>query len=115
VTALRPASGFDEASLLGLATVASADGGQDPVDTATSVALSKGVRLPETAQVHSLRSRKEVIRGDGRGFTGKIMQVIKGAYAVIGLAPPLPELSGGGERTEGAGLFRFSRLRPAAA
>jgi H+-transporting ATPase len=34
VTAVRPAPGFDEAGLLGLAALASSDGGQDPVDAA---------------------------------------------------------------------------------
>ena len=48
VTALRPAPGFDEAGLLGLAAVASADGGQDPVDAAIrAAALSKGAKLPK--------------------------------------------------------------------
>src|SRR5580700_10794175 len=48
VTAVRPASGFDEAGLLGLAAVASADGGQDPVDAAIrSAASSKKAKLPK--------------------------------------------------------------------
>ena len=34
VTTVRPLSGFDEAHVLGLAALASSDGGQDPVDAA---------------------------------------------------------------------------------
>src|SRR5208282_4027517 len=41
VTAVHPAPSFNEAGLLGLAALASSDGGQDPVDAAIRSAASR--------------------------------------------------------------------------
>lgn len=54
VTSVRPMPGFDEADVLGLAALASSDGGQDPVDGTIRVAASHqpASQLPkETAAV----------------------------------------------------------------
>jgi len=107
VTALHPAPSFDEAGLLGLAAVASADGGQDPVDAAIRSAASiKGAKLPKLIKFIPFRSRKEDVRSDCRRSNGAgTMRVVKGAYAaVIGIAPPVPELSAAAARTGGEGL-----------
>src|SRR5208283_5964562 len=43
VTAVHPMPGFNEAHLLGMAALASSDGGQDPVDAAVRSAASQAV------------------------------------------------------------------------
>jgi H+-transporting ATPase len=96
VTAVQPAPGFDEAGLLGLAAVASADGGQDPVDAAIrSMAASRKARLPKLIKFipfDPAKKTSEATAVDPSG--GGTLRIVKGAYAaVIGLAPPMPELS----------------------
>ena len=96
VTAVRPAPGFDEAALLGLAAVASADGGQDPVDAAIrAAASSKGAKLPTLIKFipfDPAKKTSEATATDPNG--GGTVRIVKGAYAaVIGIAPPVPELS----------------------
>src|ERR1035438_9797309 len=43
VTAVHPMPGFDESHVLGMAALASSDGGQDPVDGAIRTAASQAV------------------------------------------------------------------------
>lgn len=108
VTAIRPAPGFDEAGLLGLAALASSDGGQDPVDAAIrSASSSKGAaKLPKLIKFIPFDPAKKTseataIDPDGGGA----MRIVKGAYAaVLGLAPPLPELSVAANELEAKGL-----------
>jgi H+-transporting ATPase len=107
VTAIRPAPGFDEAGLLGLAAVASADGGQDPVDAAIrSAASSKKAKLSKLIKFMPFDPAKktsEAAAVDPSG--GGTMQIVKGAYtAVIGLAPPVPELSAAAKELEAKGF-----------
>jgi H+-transporting ATPase len=97
VTATRPAPGFDEAGLLGLAALASSEGGQDPVDAALrAAASSKGSKLPRLIKFIPFDPAKKTSEATATDPSGDgTMRVVKGAYAaVIGLAPPLPELSG---------------------
>ncbi len=97
VTAVRPAPGFDEAGLLGLASVASADGGQDPVDAAIrAAALNKvAAKLPKLIKFvpfDPAKKTSEAAAMDPDG--GGTVRIVKGAYAaVVGLAAALPELS----------------------
>ena len=107
VAAVRPAPGFDEASLLGLAALASSDGGQDPVDAAIrSTASSRGSKLPKLIKFIPFDPAKktaEATAADPSG--GGTMRVVKGAYAaVIGLAPPTPGLSGAAKELEAKGF-----------
>ena len=51
VTSVHAMSGFDESHVLGLAALASSDGGQDPVDTAIRAAAAKeGSRRPSETE-----------------------------------------------------------------
>jgi H+-transporting ATPase len=51
VTAVHPMPGFDESHVLGMAALASSDGGQDPVDAAIrSAAAGRGLRLPKLSK-----------------------------------------------------------------
>jgi H+-transporting ATPase len=107
MTATRPAPGFDEVALLGLAAVASSDGGQDPVDAAIrSAASTKGAKLPKLIKFipfDSARKTSEATAIDPSG--GGTMRVVKGAYAaLVGLAPPLPELSAAANELEAKGF-----------
>jgi len=107
VTAVRPAPGFDEAGLLGLAAIASAEGGQDPVDAAIrSAASSKGAKLLKLIKFipfDPANKTSEATAADPSG--GGATRVVKGAYAaVIGLAPPLPELSAAATELEADGF-----------
>ncbi|MGB8412418.1 MAG: HAD-IC family P-type ATPase [Candidatus Binatus sp.] len=119
VTAVHPAPDFDEASLLGLAAVASADGGQDPVDAAIrSAASSKGAKLPKVIKFipfDPAKKTSEATAVDPSG--GGAMRIVKGAYAAVGgLAPPLAELSAAAKELEAKG-FRLLAVAagPAAA
>ncbi len=107
VTAVRPAPGFDETGLLELAAVASADGGQDPVDAAIRTAASgKSAKLPKLIKFipfDPAKKTSEATAVDPSG--GGTIRVVKGAYAaVIGLAPSLPELSGTAKELEAQGF-----------
>jgi H+-transporting ATPase len=107
VTAVCPAPGCDEARLLGLAAIASADGGQDPVDAAIrSAALSKGAKLPQLIKFVPFDSGKktsEATTVDAGG--GRPVRIVKGAYsAVVALAPSTPELSAAASELETKGF-----------
>jgi H+-transporting ATPase len=108
VTAVRPAAGFDEAGLLGLAAVASADGGQDPVDAAIrSASSSKGAadlpKLIKFIPFDPAKKTSEATAVDPSG--GGAMRIVKGAYAaVIGLAPPLPAVTAAAKELESQGF-----------
>ena len=69
VTAIRSEPGFDEARVLGIAALASSEGGQDPVDAAIrSAAAKKGsANPPKSDQVRPIRSRYENVRGNCGG------------------------------------------------
>ena len=66
VTTVRALPGFDEAHVLGLAALASSDGGQDPVDAAVRTAAGKHAvsDLPEVAKVRALRSCQQDVGVD---------------------------------------------------
>ena len=106
VTAVRPAPGFDEASLLGLAAVASADGGQDPVDAAIRTAASgKGAKLPKLIKFIPFDPANKTSEATAVDQNGGAMRVVKGAYAAVsGLAPPVPELSAAATELEAKGF-----------
>ncbi len=108
VTAVHPAPGFDETAVLGLAALASADGGQDPVDEAIrSAASRKGAANPpkliKFIPFDPAKKTSEATAVDPSG--GGTMRVVKGAYAaVIGLAPPLPAMSAAANELEAKGF-----------
>jgi H+-transporting ATPase len=90
VTTVRSMSGFDEAHVLALAALASADGGQDPVDTAIrSAASTKGVvDAPKLVKLVPFDPAKKMSEAITTETTGDAQRIVKGAFAVvIGLAP----------------------------
>jgi H+-transporting ATPase len=107
VTAVRPAPGFDEAGVLGLAAVASADGGQDPVDAAIrAAAVAKGAKLPKLVKFIPFDPAKKTSEATAVDPNGSgAMRIVKGAYAaVLGLAAPVAELSAVANDLEAKGL-----------
>ncbi|MGC1809655.1 MAG: HAD-IC family P-type ATPase, partial [Candidatus Binataceae bacterium] len=85
VTAIRPMPGFDEPQVLAMAALASAEGGQDPVDAAVRAA---SVHTPVPAPLKSVSfipfdpatKRSEATALDAKGVT---LRVVKGAFAAV--------------------------------
>jgi len=93
VTSVRPMPGFDEAHVLGLAALASSDGGQDPVDVAIRAAASHKValQLPKLATFVPFDPVKKTSEATVAGKKGDAERIIKGAFtAVAALTAPSP-------------------------
>jgi H+-transporting ATPase len=106
VTNVRAMPGFDEAHVLALAALASADGGQDPVDAAIrSAACSKGVSdAPKLVKFVSFDPGKKMSEAITTDTTGATKRIVKGAFAVvIGLAPS-PTATAAANELEGQGF-----------
>jgi H+-transporting ATPase len=93
VTSVRPMRGFDEAHVLGLAALASSEGGQDPVDAAIrSAATQKPASdLPKLTTFVPFDPGKKT--SEATAIDGKLgsQRIIKGAFtAVIALSAPSP-------------------------
>jgi len=94
VTSVRPLPGFDEAHVLGLASLASSEGGQDSVDAAIrSAALKKPAQdLPKLATFVPFDPAKKTSEATTTDSKGVAQRIIKGAYiAVVALTPPSPD------------------------
>jgi H+-transporting ATPase len=93
VTSVRPLPGFDEAHVLGLAALASSEGGQDSVDAAIRSAASKNTAqdLPKLATFVPFDPAKKTSEATATDTKGVEERIIKGAYtAVVALTAPSP-------------------------
>ena len=93
VTSVRPLPGFDEAHLLGLAALASSDGGQDSVDKAIREAASHkpSSDLPKLVKFVPFDPAKKTSEATATDAQGIKERIIKGAYtAVVALTAPSP-------------------------
>jgi len=96
VVAVRAMPGFDERRVLGLAALASSEGGQDPVDSAIRAAASRAgaPALPELIKFvpfDPVKKMSEAAVIDDRGAAGCI---VKGAFReVVSLTPPSHDAS----------------------
>jgi H+-transporting ATPase len=93
VTSVRPMPGFDESHVLGLAVLASSDGGQDPVDAAIrSAASHKPVPdLPKLATFLPFDPARKTSEATATDANGSAECIIKGAYAaVVAITAPSP-------------------------
>jgi len=91
VTSVRPLPGFDEAHVLGLAALASSEGGQDSVDAAIRSAASKkpAQDLPKLATFVPFDPAKKTSEATATDAKGVAERIIKGAYtAVVALTAP---------------------------
>jgi H+-transporting ATPase len=93
VTSVRPLPGFDEAHVLGLAALASSDGGQDSVDKAIRDAASHkpSLDLPKLVKFVPFDPAKKTSEATATDAKGVEERIIKGAYtAVVALTAPSP-------------------------
>src|ERR1700677_3945735 len=93
VTSVRPMAGFDEGQVLGLAALASSDGGQDSVDAAIrSAASPKPVSgLPKLTNFVPFDPGKKISEAMTTDAKGGQERIVKGAFtAVTGLTAPAP-------------------------
>ncbi len=91
VTAVHACPGFDETRVLGLAALASADAGTDPVDAAIRAAAARtpAQGLPERTRFVPFDPAQKMSEADARDLDGKPLRIAKGAFARIAqLAPP---------------------------
>jgi len=107
VTSVRPMSGFDEAHVLGLAALASSEGGQDSVDAAIRSASSQKPvsdlpKLTKFVPFDSARKTSEAMATDAKDG---VQRIIKGAFtAIIGLTAPSPTAAGIADELEKQGF-----------
>jgi H+-transporting ATPase len=97
VTAVHPMAGFDEAHVLGLASLASSDGGQDSVDMAIRLAATHTVAsdLPKLIKFIPFDSASKMSEATVVDQSGTMIRVVKGAFAqVMALTQAAPDASG---------------------
>jgi len=107
VTSVRPMPGFDEAHVLGMAALASSEGGQDSVDAAIRSASSKksASDLPRLTTFVPFDPVKKTSEATATGVKGVAQHIIKGAFsAVIGLTAPSPTAAGIADELEKQGF-----------
>ncbi len=107
VTTIRPMPGFDEAHILGLAALASSDGGQDSVDAAIRSASSKKPvsDLPKLAKFVPFDPAKKISEATATDAKGAAQRIVKGAFtAVITLTAPSPTAAGLADELEKQGF-----------
>ena len=107
VTAIHPVAGFDESHVLGLAALASSDGGQDPVDAAIRAAASQAVAsdLPKLSKFVPFDSATKMSEATAVDPSGATVRVVKGAFAaVMGLTQPSPDASTTANQLEAQGF-----------
>jgi H+-transporting ATPase len=96
VTAVHAQSGFDESHVLGVAALASSDGGQDPVDTAIRAAAAKKAvsDLPKLVKFIPFDPATKMSEATASDPGGTTIRAVKGAFAAIAaLTPPAPDAS----------------------
>lgn len=106
VTTVRAMAGFDEARVLGLAALASSDGGQDPVDGAIRTAALRHAATELPARIHFLPfdPATKMAEATVRDSSGTVLRVVKGAFAAVsGLTRVSPNASETAQELEGQG------------
>jgi len=96
VTAVHPMPGFDESHVLGIAALASSDGGQDPVDAAIRSAAAQAVAsdLPKLSKFVPFDSATKMSEATAVDTSGATVRAVKGAFAAVtGLAEASPDAS----------------------
>jgi H+-transporting ATPase len=107
VTAVHAMSGFDESHVLGLAALASSDGGQDPVDGAirAAAAIKAASDLPKRIKFIPFDPGKKMSEATAAGPGGNTLRAVKGAFAAVsGLTQPSPDASTTANQLEAQGF-----------
>ena len=107
VTAVHPMPGFDESHVLGMAALASSDGGQDPVDAAIRSAASQAAAsdLPKLSKFIPFDPATKISEATAVDPGGATVRAVKGAFAaVMGLTQPSPDASTTADQLEAQGF-----------
>ncbi len=107
VTAIHPMPGFDDSHVLGIAALASSDGGQDPVDAAIRSASAKATApdLPKLSKFVPFDPATKMSEAAALDASGATVRVVKGAFAAVtGLAQTSPDASAIASQLEAKGF-----------
>ena len=106
VTAVHAMPGFDEPHVLGLAALASSDGGQDPVDAAIRAAAKKAASdLPKLIKFVPFDPGTKMSEATATDPGGATVRAVKGAFtAVAGLTQATPDASKTANELEAKGF-----------
>jgi H+-transporting ATPase len=107
VTAVHSMPGFDEPHVLGLAALASSDGGQDPVDAAIRAAAAKKAAsgLPKLTKLVPFDPGTKMSEATATDPGGATVRAVKGAFtAVAGLTQATPDASKTANELEAKGF-----------
>jgi H+-transporting ATPase len=92
VTAVRALAGYDEAAVLGLAALASADGGQDPVDAAIRAATATAAPPARLTAFVPFDPAAKMSEARALDAAGAAIRIVKGAFATVSdLAEATPD------------------------
>ena len=84
ISSVHALPGFDDGKVLGLAAVASSDGGQDPVDRAVRTAAGKfSGNLPQLVRFIPFDPATKIAEAIVCDPTGTNLRVVKGAFATV--------------------------------
>jgi H+-transporting ATPase len=106
VTVVRALDGSDEARVLGLAALASSDGGQDSVDAAIRAAAAgrPPADLPTLTRFVPFDPATKMSEAAAKSADGSEWRVVKGAFRVVqGLAPMSPDAQAAASEMEAKG------------
>jgi H+-transporting ATPase len=107
VTAVHAMSGFDEAHVLGIAALASSDGGEDPVDTAIRAAAAQKAAsdLPKPIAFVPFDPRTKMSEATATDAGGAAVRAVKGAFAAVSaLTQSTPDASETADALEAQGF-----------
>jgi H+-transporting ATPase len=96
VTAVHAMPGFDESHVLGVAALASSDGGQDPVDGAIRAAAAKEAAsdLPKLVKFVPFDPATKMSEATATNPGGATVRAVKGAFAAVaGITQSAPDAS----------------------
>jgi len=107
VTTVYPLPCFDEAHVLGLAALASSDGGQDPVDAAirSAAAYKNSSDLPKPKTFVPFDPATKMSEATAVDSNGNGVRIVKGAFdVVVGLTQQSPTAFPAANELEGQGF-----------
>jgi H+-transporting ATPase len=107
VTAMHVMSGFDESHVLGVAALASSDGGQDPVDGAIRAAAAKKAAddLPKLIKFVPFDPATKMSEATATGPGGTTVRAVKGAFSEVAkLTPSDPDAAKAANDLEAKGF-----------
>jgi H+-transporting ATPase len=107
VAEVDPMPGFDKSLVLGLAALASSDGGRDPVDSAIRADSARipSPSLPRLDKFVPFDPATKMSEAMAVDSGGAAVRIVKGAFATVaGLAKPSPDAVAAAARLEARGL-----------